>query len=200
MLKLLISALALWATQAMAIEEPSHRVLQSDPPFEVRHYPSFVVAETELQGDFDSASRSGFRRVAGYIFGDNRQPTGDSRKIAMTAPVTVTPKADGWRLHFVLPSQENLNQLPQPVNPEVRLRQVPEHRMATVVFSGFTTQASIERHTQQLRDWAQSRQLTLVGPPQVARYNDPFTLPWNRRNEILIEVAPNDTDAPPNLR
>jgi hypothetical protein len=70
----------------MAIEEPPFRVLQSDPPFEHRLYTGFVVAETEVVGDFDAASRSGFRRVAGYIFGDNQAQSGGNRKIEMTAP------------------------------------------------------------------------------------------------------------------
>ncbi len=174
---------------AMAVEEAPYSVLVSEPPFEQRHYPSFVVAETELPGDFDAASRTGFRRVAAYIFGENTGETGRSRKIAMTAPVTVTPIPTGWRLHFVMPSQEKLDTLPKPVNSQVALRRVDDHDMVSIRFSGWATAAAIKENTQRLTEWALSRQLTLVGTPQVARYNDPFTLPWRRRNEILIEVA-----------
>ena len=174
---------------AMAVEEAPYRVLLSEPPFEQRHYPSFVVAETELPGDFDSASRTGFRRVAAYIFGENSNDTGSSRKIAMTAPVTVTPIASGWRLHFVMPSQEKLDTLPKPNNSQVAIRRVPDHEMVSIRFSGWATASAIKENTDRLTEWALSRKLTLVGIPQVARYNDPFTLPWRRRNEILIEVA-----------
>jgi hypothetical protein len=174
---------------AMAVEEAPYRVLLSGPPFEQRHYPSFVVAETELPGDFDSASRTGFRRVAAYIFGENSNDTGSSRKIAMTAPVTVTPIASGWRLHFVMPSQEKLDTLPKPNNSQVAIRRVPDHEMVSIRFSGWATASAIKENTDRLTEWALSRKLTLVGIPQVARYNDPFTLPWRRRNEILIEVA-----------
>jgi len=173
----------------MAVEEAPYRVLLSEPPFEQRHYPSFVVAETELPGDFDSASRTGFRRVAAYIFGENSNDTGSSRKIAMTAPVTVTPIASGWRLHFVMPSQEKLDTLPKPNNSQVAIRRVPDHEMVSIRFSGWATASAIKENTDRLTEWALARKLTLVGIPQVARYNDPFTLPWRRRNEILIEVA-----------
>jgi hypothetical protein len=173
----------------MAVEEAPYRVLVSEPPFEQRHYPSFVVAETELPGDFDSASRTGFRRVAAYIFGENSVDAGSSRKIAMTAPVTVTPIPSGWRLHFVMPSQEKLETLPKPNNSQVAIRRVDDHEMVSVRFSGWATASAIKENTDRLTEWALSRKLTLVGTPQVARYNDPFTLPWRRRNEILIEIT-----------
>ncbi|WP_350649939.1 heme-binding protein, partial [Pseudomonas sp. HY13-MNA-CIBAN-0226] len=78
-------------------------------------------------GDQDAASRAGFKILADYIFGNNTAPTGGSRKISMTAPVTMQPnnkKSDGdsqkiamtapvsmqqadgkWRVQFTMPSQ-----------------------------------------------------------------------------------------------
>ena len=179
---------ALLLGSAMAIEEPKYQILSSEGPFEHRLYKGFVIAETELSGDFDSASRDGFRRVAGYIFGDNQTASGESRKIAMTAPVTVSPKDQGWRLHFVMPSGEDASTLPKPNNPSVKIRDVPPHQLASVRFSGWTTEAAITERTAELRTWMASKSLVEAGPPQVARYNDPFTLPWRRRNEILIPV------------
>ena len=179
----------LTAGDVMAIEEPAYQVLVSDAPFEHRRYSGFVVAETLLSGDFDSASQRGFRRVAAYIFGDNTADAGKSRKISMTAPVTVSPAETGWKLHFVMPSQEKLDTLPRPNNSQINLRKVGEHEVVAIRFSGWTTAKSIRENTEKLQQWASVRQLTLSGVPQVARYNDPFTLPWRRRNEILIEVS-----------
>jgi hypothetical protein len=188
---LLSPLLFLFCEAAMATEEPRYTVLVSDPPFEVRRYAAFTVAQTQMQGDFDAASSSGFRRIASYIFGDNLQAgLGAQRKISMTAPVTVTPEAEGWRVHFVMPSAESVQTLPRPLNPQVTLRPVPEHETVSVRFSGFTTQASIQEQTDRLKTWAQARQLKLSTTAQIARYDDPFTLPWNRRNEILIDLLP----------
>lgn len=175
---------------AMAVEEPKYEVISAEGPFEHRRYAGYLIAETELSGDFDVASRTGFRRVAGYIFGDNQAPSGESRKIAMTAPVTVEPKRDGWRLHFVMPSEESLETLPKPNNPNVKIRRVPEHQMASVRFSGWTTESAVQEQTEKLRAWMKTSGLVEGGAPQVARYNDPFTLPWRRRNEILIPLKP----------
>jgi hypothetical protein len=184
-----IFLLILFSCAAMAVEEPRYRVVLNDPPFEHRVYEGFVVAETVLTGDFDSASRDGFRRIAGFIFGDNAAQSGGSRKLSMTAPVTVEPHKDGWRLHFVMPSTETLSTLPVPNNPAVRLRAMDSHQMAVVRFSGWTTQSAIDEQTTKLEQWMASKKLSPAGPPQVARYNDPFTLPWRRRNEIMIPVA-----------
>ena len=142
----------------MAVEEPRYTVLVSDPPFEVRRYAAFTVAQTQIQGDFDAASRSGFRRIASYIFGDNLQAgLGTQRKISMTAPVTVVPEDQGWRVHFVMPSAESVQTLPQPLNPQIQLRPVPEHETVAVRFSGFTTQASIHKARLQKNSWSSRR-------------------------------------------
>lgn len=185
---LFFSAVFLVLAPAMAIEEPAYRVLNSEPPFEHRLYSGFVIAETQLTGDFDSASRTGFRRIAGYIFGDNQSSDGASRKISMTAPVTVEPSSTGWRMHFVMPSAERLESLPKPKHPDVSLRRIPEHMVAAVRFSGWTTESAIQEQTARLKVWISEQRLEIAGTPQVARYNDPFTLPWRRRNEILIPV------------
>ena len=187
----LFSALIFFAEVAMAIEEPRYPVLVSEPPFEVRRYAAFTVAQTHISGDFDAASRNGFRRIAAYIFGDNVQSqVGAQRKISMTAPVTVTPETDGWRMHFVMPAAESVQTLPRPLSPLIELRPVAEHDVVSVRFGGFTTQSSIQAQTDRLRAWAKTKNLQLSAVAQVARYDDPFTLPWNRRNEILIDLKP----------
>eukprot|EP01032_Pedospumella_encystans_P013602 gene13602-15651_t len=182
----------------MAVEEPRYTVLVSDPPFEVRRYAAFTVAQTQISGDFDAASRSGFRRIASYIFGDNMQAgLGAQRKISMTAPVTLVPETEGWRMHFVMPSAESLQTLPQPLNPQIQLRPVPEHETVAVRFSGITTQASIQEQTERLRAWAQARQLKLSPTAQIARYDDPFTLPIkpDRKVPATIRLSPEVSSA-----
>lgn len=207
---LAIALLALAITGiAMAVEQPAYTVEQTEAGMELRQYPGFVVAETLVTGDFDSAGRAGFRRIAGYIFGKNQSRRGQAEKVAMTAPVTMEPvseriamtapvtvqadtvaNAGAWRVHFVMPAAYKLADLPRPLDTEVRLREVPAHRMAAITFSGWTTRASIAENTAKLQAWMARLGLKPASAPQVARYNDPFTLPWNRRNEILIELAP----------
>lgn len=173
---------------AQTVSEPPYTVVKQEPPFEVRDYGALTVAETLVEGDFDIAGSQGFRRVAGYIFGKNQNARGESEKIAMTAPVTMEAQNQQWRLHFVMPQGLTLGNLPRPIDASVQLRELPAQRVAAVRFSGLTTAASIERQTQLLKDWLARNHLAFDDRPQVARYNDPFTLPWNRRNEILIPL------------
>jgi hypothetical protein len=132
------------------------------------------------------------------------EPVGEpSRKIAMTAPVTMEPLTEErqsgdapidlpgsqrWRMHFVMPSHYTLSTLPKPNNPAVQLREVPARTWAVLRYSGFNTQASIQKRTDELLAWLAARNIRTVGSPQLARYNPPWTLPMFRRNEILQEI------------
>ena len=175
-------------SMAQTVTEPPYTLVKNEPPFEVRDYGVLTVAETFVEGDFDIAGSLGFRRVAGYIFGKNQNAKGESEKIAMTAPVTMEAQNQRWRMHFVMPQGMVLATLPKPLDASVQLRELPAQRMAAVRFGGMTTAASIERHTQLLKDWLGRNNLAYDDRPQLARYNDPFTAPWNRRNEILIPL------------
>jgi SOUL heme-binding protein len=164
-----------------------------------------VIAETWVSGTQDEASSRGFRAIAGYIFGDNKragaaaekiamtapvtmEKQNTSEKIAMTAPVTMDKQGERWRMHFVMPSQYKLADLPAPNNPEVKLREMPATKVAAIRFSGFSGEEKVAAHTVLLNDWVRKQGLTAANTPQLARYNGPWTPPFLRRNEILVEV------------
>lgn len=84
----LLPMLTLMAGNAMAIEEPAFTVVYEGADFEIRHYESYLVAETEVEGNFGDAGKAAFRILAGYIFGDNRSVApSESKRMEMTAPV-----------------------------------------------------------------------------------------------------------------
>ena len=143
----------------MATETPKYKVISQDGDFEIRQYAPRIIAEVSVTGDLDAASGEGFRTLAGFIFGDNRvaseQPmtssTGESSKIAMTAPVTIEPvksehsftNAREWRVEFTMPSQYTLTTLPKPNNPSIRIKEVPIKTYAVVRYSGMNTERRI---------------------------------------------------------
>ncbi len=203
-----LSFCAYTAAPAMAIEEPRHRVIEAIGAIELREYEPTIVAEVEVEGDRADAASKGFRALAGYIFGGNKsaqkiamtapvtqvpQPVA-SEKIAMTAPVTQTQSgasADGaqrWRVTFTMPSQYTLANLPKPDNASVKLTALPGEKRATIRFSGLSTVDNLTKHRALLEAFIAERKIETEGPYTVAFYDDPFTLPWNRRNEWWVAL------------
>lgn len=193
---------------AMAIEEPKYEVRISQAPFELRHYAPTLIAQTIVEGDMDAASNKGFRLIADFIFGNNLAAGSEqaakiamtapvtvepqSSKIAMTAPVTIEPQsrsAQQWRVHFVMPSQYTLANIPKPKNSAVTLHELPSKYFVVHRYSGFNTEARVQEKTDEALAWAKQQSLKVVGTPQLSRYDPPWTLPMFRRNEIMVEVA-----------
>jgi hypothetical protein len=200
----------LWTGTLMATEEPKFESLRKEDKVEIRRYGPVIVAETIVDGDMDSASNRGFQLIAGYIFGNNEriamtapvvaEAQSSAEKIAMTVPVSIEPQiaddskmagAQRWRIHFVMPSQYTLATLPKPLNPQVKLREIPAKTYAALTYSGFNTESKVQEKTDQLLDWLKTQKIETIGKPQLARYNPPWTLPFLRRNEILQEVKAN---------
>ena len=206
LLALLVGLLGM--ESAMAIEEPKYEVRTSQAPFELRHYAPTLIAQTIVEGDMDAASNKGFRLIADFIFGNNLAAGSEqaakiamtapvtvepqSSKIAMTAPVTIEPQsgsAQQWRVHFVMPSQYTLANIPKPKNSAVTLHELPSKYFVVHRYSGFNTVARVQEKTDEALAWAKQQSLKVVGTPQLSRYDPPWTLPMFRRNEIMVEVA-----------
>ncbi|WP_010200210.1 SOUL family heme-binding protein [Psychrobacter sp. PAMC 21119] len=209
---LLLSGLLLTSGAAMATEEPNYTVLSQMDDFELRRYDKQLVAQTWVSGDQDSASREGFKVLADYIFGNNNAPSGESSKISMTAPVIMQPetKADSdesqeiamtapvsmqqtdgkWRVQFTMPSQYTIQTLPKPNNPKVEIVEVPAQIYGVIKFSWLAGEDKVATKTAELQTWMQTQNLTATGKPELARYNPPWTLPFMRRNEVMIAYQP----------
>lgn len=209
---LLLGGSLLTSGAAMATEEPNYTVLSQMDDFELRRYDKQLVAQTLVSGDQDSASREGFKVLADYIFGNNTAPTGGSSKISMTAPVTMQPnnkKSDSesqkiamtapvsmqqddgkWRVQFTMPSQYTMQTLPKPNNPNITITEVPAQTYGVIKFSGLAGSKKVATKTEELQSWMQTQNLTITGEPELARYNPPWTLPFLRRNEVMIAYKP----------
>ncbi|SJN34260.1 heme-binding protein [Psychrobacter sp. JB385] len=195
----------------MAIEEPNYTVLSQIDDFELRHYDAQLVAQTWVSGDQDTASRQGFKILADYIFGNNTAPSGESSKISMTAPVTMqsdnqneaisqkiamtVPVSmqqddDKWRVQFTMPSKYTMQTLPKPNNPDIKIVEMPAQTYGVIKFSGLASSKKVAKKTETLKSWMQTQKLMVIGTPELARYNPPWTLPFMRRNEVLIAYQP----------
>jgi len=185
---------------AMATEEPKFTLALKDGAFELRDYPALTVAEVTVTGNQQEASRAGFRKLAGYIFGGNTgarriamtTPVTKARKgekIAMTAPVTQIGVKGEWVVRFTMPADLALADLPKPNDTTVLLRALPAARMAVARFSGLAREAAVATETAKLLTFVAAQHLAPSGPVTQARYNPPWT-PWfMRRNEVMVPVG-----------
>jgi hypothetical protein len=189
------------ATDTLANEEASYEVIRKSDHFEIRDYEPHIVAETVVDGTLEEAGSKAFRILFDFISGGNRS----RKKVEMTAPVT--QQADGesiamtapvgqqrqpgekWSVSFMMPTAYTLETLPEPINPNVTLRQVPGLRIAAVRYSGLWNEKGYLRNKLKLEQWIEENGFKAVGKPIWARYNSPFT-PWFlRRNEILMAIS-----------
>ena len=188
----------------MAAEEPKYELIEKSGEFELRQYQPMLIAEVLVDGDMDQASGKGFRLIADYIFGNNITETGSSKKIKMTAPVTIEPRSEEismtipvslknisgrWQVSFVMPSKYTIDTIPLPNNKQIMLRKVPARKVAVLEFSGFANEKNTANRTQELLKWMDKNNLISTGSIELSRYDPPWTLPFLRRNEIIVEYA-----------
>lgn len=180
-------------------EEPSFSVVERVGAVEVRQYGPRIAAETAVAGDELGARSAGFRRLAGYIFGDNRSraevamtaPVAQEKEtIAMTAPVAQVRDAAGpWLIRFFMPARYTMDTLPQPLDPAVRLVAVPGETVAVLRFSGSTAPDAVAAKQRKLLQALQGSAWQPDGATMAWFYDPPWTLPPFRRNEVAVPVT-----------
>jgi hypothetical protein len=56
-----------------------------------------------------------------------------------------------------------------------------------ITFTGFNSEEKIHLKTQELITWMKQKGLEPKGEPQLARYNPPWSIPFLRRNEVMLD-------------
>lgn len=196
---LVVLGAALWGPIVSDVEQAQYTVVESHGTIEIRDYAPKIVAQTEVTGERKEAISQGFRIVADYIFGNNTSSDKvamtapvmqqQSKKIAMTAPVMQQGDDNHWAVAFVMPGEYTMETLPKPNNDQVKLIEIPAKRFVVIGFSGLASQSNIQQQTSKLHTFMKSRNVNGVSTPAYAFYNPPWTLPFLRRNEIMIEVS-----------
>ena len=165
------------------IETPQYKVLSVYDGFEIRQYDSMILAQTVINSNsYKKSASTGFRRVAGYIFGGNAQ----NKEISMTAPVFMA-MGESTKMSFVMPKQYSLSDLPNPNSNNVQLMQIPPKKYAVLGFSGFASDKKIEIRIKKLKTLLEKHQIETKGEYTFLGYNSPWEL-FGRRNEIAIEL------------
>jgi len=189
------------------LETPKYTVVMRKKGYEIRNYDAFSVCSVPMAKPRPSnksktdepisnpqlSGASSFGALAGYLFGKNEQST----SMKMTTPVLVTGEGNEKEMSFVLPStywdESGLGKAPKPFNDSlVSLRRDTGGNRAVMMFGGVAKKSDVKAKNTELlkflgsnKEWDVEEKASIT----LAQYNDPFTLPWKRRNEVSVAVV-----------
>jgi len=173
---------------------PYERVRAVDG-IEIRHYPQVVLAETTAPNEITA-----FRRLFRYISGANRADvdipmtapveTESGTTISMTTPVRSDsePDSEQVRMAFYLPTAFDHDTAPEPTDPAVALVTEPAKTVAADSFSWYAPDWRVERRQRRLLETLERDGIRPFGEPYLLRYDDPWTPPFMRHNEVAVVV------------
>jgi hypothetical protein len=165
-------------------EEQPYKVIKKEKDFEIRFYPSVTMATvTSSAKSYKELGSSGFRKLAGYIFGGNDA----NKQIAMTSPVHMDINDTISSMSFVMPSAYNADNLPKPNDATVNINKTADEYVAAIKFSGFASDSDIEKQTETLKSALKNASIAYYGNFRYLGYNPPYQLA-GRRNEVIINV------------
>ena len=170
-------------------ERQEFKVLRTYEDFELREYLPCVIAEVKVSAHYSTSTSSAFSTLFNYISKGNKA----SEKIAMTAPVITAQNAenaesDEWHVSFVMPAGATFDQLPDPNNSQVTLRELGTETCVAKSFRGRATEELSQKITQELRTRASKANIALSDETRICRFDPPFKPGLFQYNEIVIPV------------
>lgn len=182
------------------VERPDFEVITDYDTIQIRKIPQQLYATVTMTGNESQVSSKAFRILAGFIFGWNKSRTSvamtspvisqqQPQTIAMTSPV-ISQKANEWsyNISFLMPKEYSIDTLPIPDDDRITIHSVDERIIAVISFNAYATANRIEKYRTKLLAWLKALNIATLWEPIVAQYNDPWTPPLMRTNEIRIEI------------
>ncbi len=164
-------------------EEQKYTTIKKYDEFEIRYYPEAVMASVTMDAKtYREVSGSGFRKLAGFIFGGNQA----SKQISMTSPVSLSME-DSMTMMFMVPKNLKKENLPEPNQSQIEFRQEPAKKLAAIRFGGWTSAEKLELYKKKLIAALDAEGIKYYDRFSYLGYNAPFDL-FFRRNEVVVEV------------
>jgi hypothetical protein len=165
------------------IEQHPYVVLESFDDFEIRQYAPALFSSVTMNSDsYENTSSSGFRVLAGYIFGGNEE----KESIAMTSPVRMEI-GDSSKMSFMVPKEYTIENLPKPNNNKIYFEKDNEKIMAAISFGGWANDEKIKAHQEKLDALLKEKGFKHKENFAYLGYNPPYQI-LNRLNEIVVEL------------
>lgn len=181
---LIVAIPLLMAFSTSRIEKQKYRVIKKESEFEIRYYPPAIFATIRSSAkSYRELSSSGFRKIAGYIFGNNESGS----KIAMTSPVHMDINNRESSMSFVMPSAFDLEKLPRPSDQSVEIHESPAEYTAAIEFGGYANDEKIQEYANQLLNALNKKGIKTKGNVRYLGYNPPYQF-IGRKNEVIVAI------------
>lgn len=161
---------------AQNTEIQPYEVIKAIDSVEIRFYPSATLVQTSGGNNFGKLFR--------YISGSNES----EEKIAMTAPVYMNE--DKSEMAFVMPLDVHQRGAPEPMGKNVSLRITEPRYVAAKRYGGYTNASKEATHTKRLMKALEDNSIEAKGAVEFLGYDSPYKF-YNRRNEVMVEIAYN---------
>lgn len=171
-----------WSDFMSAYETPNYDILLKEEEYEIRKYVDFFIVEYENTDDPEI--KKGFGSLFKYISSDNEE----NEKISMTVPVIKDESSENTKMAFIVPEKYR-EQIPQPNNPNLKIKHFDEGLIASIHYSGFSNEKKESKMKDKLAAWILAKEYQKQSDYLVASYNAPFVPPMLRRNEILVRIS-----------
>ena len=177
-------------------EQIKYSVIERIGDVEIRKYPFRIVAEVHDAKDDNEA----FMLLFHYISGENSANTNvamttpvqvdkASMKIPMTTPVETSTFSDSRvSMRFFLPSSLRLDSAPKPNDSRIKILGLPEETFAVLTYSGSGSHERFRSKSNELLNILSGSHWQPILPPSFLGYDPPFTIPFLRRNEVIVKV------------
>ncbi len=178
---------------------------------EMREIAPMIKATVTVTWNKNQASSAWFRILAGYIFGGNTKKeswSGESEKIAMTAPVllektedtsekiamtapvlTEKQENDTYLVTFLMPAEYTLDSLPTPNDTRISFEQTEAEQFYVRSFNWYAHESRSNKQLELFKKELESNSLSTSWQFSLAQYNDPRTPPMMRTNEWWVRVG-----------
>ncbi len=165
-------------------ERQKYKLINKQKGYEIRYYPSATLATVHsTSSSYRTLAYSGFRKLAGFIFGGNETNT----SIAMTSPVHIDINDSGSSMSFVLPSSYTGKNIPRPNDPGVIVEQTDSEYIAAIRFRGYASNRDIKKYSEKLGKLLEENGVDYFGNFRYLGYNPPYQF-IGRRNEVIVSI------------
>ncbi len=166
-------------------KEPEYSLLNKNRNIEIRQYGEYIVARTSVPlNNGKELENNMFRTLASYIFRGNQK----NQYIHMTAPVTTFKDDNAYNMFFYMLNTNDIADLPNPSGQDITFEKFNLGKCAVISFSGLVNDRKVIKYKNKLQKFLNQGDYKAISAFMINRYDSPWTLPFMRRNEILVKI------------